>query len=338
MNELAAVAVEKFRSHRARIGVLGLGYAGLPLACCFAEAGFTTYGFDIDPAKVRELRAGRSYIGHISPLRVEALVGTGKLVPTCDFSQLAACDAAIICVPTPLGEGRVPDLSYVTDTARRVAEQLHRGQLVVLESTTYPGTTDEVLRMIFGEHGMEPGRDYFLAFSPEREDPANAKFNTASIPKVVGGVTNDCVTVASAAYAEVIKRIVPVSSARVAEATKLLENIYRCVNIAMVNELKILFQRMDIDLWEVIAAAATKPFGFNPFYPGPRARRPLYPDRSVLSDLEGAPVRDVDPVYRAGGRNQRRDAAVRAGAAGAGAQPCREAIEGRRRSTRRRRL
>lgn len=269
MNDLAVQAIEKFRNHRARIGVLGLGYAGLPVACCFAEAGFATVGFDIDVAKIRALRAGQSYIRHIKSARLASLFDTGRMSATDDFEELAECDAAIICVPTPLGEGRSPDLSYVIKTTKQIAKYIHPGQLVVLESTTYPGTTDEVLQGIFAKSEMSPGRDYFLAFSPEREDPANDRFDTRTTPKIVGGVTADCSAVACAAYSEILEQIVPVSSARVAEAAKLLENIYRCVNIALVNELKLLFTRMDIDVWEVINAAATKPFGFSPFYPGP---------------------------------------------------------------------
>src|SRR5229473_977421 len=269
MNQLATNAIEKFHSHRATVGILGLGYAGLPLACCFAEQGFRTVGFDVDSLKVRALCEGRSYIGHLPSERIQRLVERGMFRPTEDFDQLGSCDSAIICVPTPLGEGRTPDLTYVTETAKAIASRLHRGQLVVLESTTYPGTTDEVLQEIFSARGMEPGRDYFLAFSPEREDPANANFDTRRIPKIVGGVTKDCLAVACAAYGEIVERVIPVSSARVAEAAKLLENIYRCVNIAMINELKLLFERMNIDTWEVVKAASTKPFGFTPFYPGP---------------------------------------------------------------------
>ena len=269
MNELASKAIVQFQSRRAIIGVLGLGYAGLPLACCFAEQGFQTIGFDIDDAKVRALSEGRSYLGHLAAERIERLIGNQRLRPTTDFEELRTCDAAVICVPTPLGEGRTPDLTYVQNTAREISARLSRGQLVVLESTTFPGTTDEVLQEIFAKRGMKAGRDYFLAFSPEREDPGNAQFETRRIPKIVGGVTESCLAVASAAYGAVFERVVAVSSARVAEATKLLENIYRCVNIAMVNELKLLFERMRIDIWEVIEAAATKPFGFTPFYPGP---------------------------------------------------------------------
>src|SRR5713101_3578604 len=262
-------AVERFNARRARVAVLGLGYAGLPLTCCFAEAGFETVALDIDRHKIRRLAAGQSYIGHIPSERIAKLVELGRLQPTADFARLKECDAAIICVPTPLGDGRAPDLTYVVNTTRAVAEHLHEGQLVVLESTTYPGTTDEVLLPLFEATGLEVGRDYFLAFSPEREDPANSSFTTRTIPKVVGGVTTRCGEVAASAYRAAVEQIVPVSSARVAEAVKLLENIYRCVNIAMINELKLLFERMSIDVWEVVSAASTKPFGFTPFYPGP---------------------------------------------------------------------
>lgn len=269
MAGLSERAIAKFNDRSARVGILGLGYAGLPLTCCFAEAGFETLGFDIDRSKIDQLQAGRSYIGHIPAERITRLIDDQRLRPTADFSALRDCDAAIICVPTPLGEGRMPDLTFVVNTAEAVAQHLHRGQLVVLESTTYPGTTDEVLLPLFAGSGLKVGEDYFLAFSPEREDPANTDFSTRTIPKVVGGVTPQCGQVALAAYAALVERVVPVSSARAAEAAKLLENIYRCVNIAMINELKLLFERMGIDVWEVIKASATKPFGFTPFYPGP---------------------------------------------------------------------
>lgn len=262
-------ACERFKTRRARIGIIGLGYAGLPLACTFAEAGFQVTGFDIDGHKVHQLSRGQSYIAHLDPARIAHLVDTGRFIACSDFANLSSCDAAIICVPTPLDERRLPDLRYVTDTASTVNSYLHRGQLVVLESTTYPGTTDEVLLPIFLKSGLKPGEDFFLAFSPEREDPANRSFTTRTIPKVVGGITQRCQQVAAAAYGAVVECVVPVSSARVAESAKLLENIYRCVNIAMINELKLLFERMNIDVWEVVNAASTKPFGFTPFYPGP---------------------------------------------------------------------
>jgi UDP-N-acetyl-D-glucosamine dehydrogenase len=269
MDDIKSEAIFKFQKRRATVAIIGLGYAGLPLACCFAEQGIQTIGFDIDDSKVRALNEGRSYVGHLAAERIERIIRNRTLRPTVDFDQLCSCDAAIICVQIPLGEGRTPDLTYVKNTAKEISVRLSRGQLVVLESTTYPGTTDEVVQENFEAHGMRPGRDYFLAFSPEREDPANAQFETRHIPKIVGGVTESCLAVVSAAYGMVFDRIVPVSSARVAEVAKLLENIYRCVNIAMVNELKMLFERMQIDIWEVIEAAATKPFGFAPFYPGP---------------------------------------------------------------------
>lgn len=266
---LAQEVISKINARSAVVGVIGLGYAGLPLLCTFAEAGFRSIGFDIDAAKIEQLRGGRSYIGHISSERLSRLVAAGKLEASTDFDLLRQCDAAIICVPTPLGEGRSPDLRFVVDTANEIAKRLHRGQLVVLESTTYPGTTDEVVLPILNESGLQAGIDFFLAFSPEREDPANTEYDTRSIPKLIGGLTENCLAVAARAYGQIVEQVVPVSSPRVAEAAKLLENIYRCVNIALINELKLLFERMGIDVWEVVTAAATKPFGFTPFYPGP---------------------------------------------------------------------
>jgi UDP-N-acetyl-D-glucosamine dehydrogenase len=269
--------VDRFRARRGVVGIIGLGYVGLPLAATFAEADVAVVGFDVDRSKIEELKAGRSYIRHIPAERLKQLLardgqieaGTGCFVPTADFARLGECDAILICVPTPLSANRDPDLSYVERTARTIAEHLRPGQLVVLESTTYPGTTDEVVREILERSGLRVGVDFYLAFSPEREDPNNPNFHTRNIPKLVGGVTPACGEVAVALYGAVLERVVPVSSARVAEAAKLLENIYRCVNIALVNELKVLFDRMGIDVWEVIDAAATKPFGFTPFYPGP---------------------------------------------------------------------
>lgn len=265
----AREAIKNFLSLEARVGVIGLGYAGLPLACCFAESGFKTVGFDIDSTKIERLQNGRSYIASISSQRLSSLVTKQLLLPTTDFDGLSACDAAIICVPTPLGEGRTPDLTHVVNTATEVSRRLRPGQLVVLESTTYPGTTDEVVLPLLERGGLRVGTDFFLAFSPEREDPGNEKYTLRTVPKVVGGVTEACLKVAQTAYGRIVERVVTVSSARVAEAVKLLENIYRCVNVALVNELKVLFQHMDIDVWEVIDTASTKPFGFSPFYPGP---------------------------------------------------------------------
>ncbi|MCK6554773.1 nucleotide sugar dehydrogenase [Candidatus Binatia bacterium] len=268
--------IAKFDQHRAVVGVIGLGYVGLPLVATFAETGFGTIGFDNDNAKVDALHAGESYIRHLPASRLTPLLrhhppaaGEGGFFPTTDYALLAQCDAVLICVPTPLTDNREPDLSYVVGTAEAIAPHLRRGQLIVLESTTYPGTTDEVVQPILERGGLRVGQDFHLAFSPEREDPNNAHFSTRTIPKVVGGITPECGRVAAALYGAVIARVVPVSHARVAESSKLLENIYRSVNIALVNELKVLFDRMGINVWEVIEAAATKPFGFTPFYPGP---------------------------------------------------------------------
>ena len=267
--KIADQLMSRLGERTATIGVLGMGYAGLPLACRFAEAGFRTVGLDIDAFKIHELAGGRSYIGHIPGEHIAGLVRSGRFFPSADMTRIADCDVAIMCVPTPLGEGSTPNLEYVTATARTVREQVHQGMLIVLESTTYPGTTEEVVLPLFAGCGFKLGEEFFVAYSPEREDPGNPSFRTQTIPKIVGGVTPVCLQVACKAYAQVVDTVVPVSSARVAESAKLLENIYRCVNIAMVNELKLLFERMDIDAWEVINAAATKPFGFTPFYPGP---------------------------------------------------------------------
>jgi UDP-N-acetyl-D-glucosamine dehydrogenase len=251
------------------IGVIGLGYVGLPLVLRFGEVGFRVIGFDIDDAKVTQLNAGASYIQHVPASRVQALVASRRFEATADLARLSEPDAIIICVPTPLTQHRDPDLRFVEKTADAVAAALRRNQLVCLESTTYPGTTDEIVLPRLEARGLRVGEDFFLAFSPEREDPGNTQFDTATIPKVVGGVTANCLALATALYSEAIKKVVPVASTRVAEATKILENVYRAVNIALVNELKIAFERMGINVWDVIEAAKTKPFGFQPFYPGP---------------------------------------------------------------------
>ena len=261
--------IERIKNKTAKIGVIGLGYVGLPLVLEFGKAGFQVTGFDIDPQKMKALREGKSYIRHIPSEEIKGLVEQGRFVPTSDFSGLKDVDCIIICVPTPLNRNREPDLSYVLNTTRTVAKYLRKGHLVVLESTTYPGTTDEDMRAILEETGLKAGRDFYLAFSPEREDPNNKDFTTATIPKVVGGYTKQCLAAAKALYDSIVMKTVPVSSTKAAEATKLLENIYRSVNIALVNELKMLFDRMGIDIWEVIDAAKTKPFGFQAFYPGP---------------------------------------------------------------------
>ncbi|MFC2136279.1 nucleotide sugar dehydrogenase [Bacteroidota bacterium] len=300
--------LDKINSHSAVVGVIGLGYVGLPLALTFAEKDFNVIGFDIDEKKIPILNSGKSYIKHISEDRIKKVVNSKHFLPTFDFSLLTSCDCILICVPTPLNEHNEPDLTYIENSGKEIAKYLREGQLVVLESSTYPGTTEEILLPMFENSGSvissdkigarnpeekisqspdKPdcrpanpgsigitknrvvGNDFFLAFSPEREDPNNPDYSTTTIPKVVGGVTPACNELACALYNKVIVETVPVSSPRTAEATKLLENIYRSINIALVNELKMVFERMDIDIWEVIEAAKTKPFGFQPFYPGP---------------------------------------------------------------------
>jgi UDP-N-acetyl-D-glucosamine dehydrogenase len=261
--------LDRIERREARVAVIGLGYVGLPLVELFAAGGFPVLGLDIDPAKIQALVSGESYIGHVTSDRVAALLASGRFEPTTDFSRLAAADAILICVPTPLGEHREPDLSAVANTGRSIAAHLRPGQLVVLESTTYPGTTRDVLRPILESSGLAAGRDFLLAFSPEREDPGHPEHSAGKVPKVVGGLGADSLAVAAALYATVVPRVVSVSSCEVAEACKILENTYRAVNIALVNELKVLYDRMGIDVWEVIDAARTKPFGFQAFYPGP---------------------------------------------------------------------
>ncbi|MDA8170393.1 MAG: nucleotide sugar dehydrogenase [Nitrospiraceae bacterium] len=260
--------IEKIRSREARIGVIGLGYVGLPLVSEFSRAGFDVTGFDIDAEKVNLLKQGKSYIRHIDGKKIRNLK---SFIPTTDFSHISEMDCIIACVPTPLNANREPDMTYVFGTAMSIAGHLRRGQLIVLESTTYPGTTDEDMKAILERNidGLKAGIDFYLAYSPEREDPNNHDFSTRTIPKVVGGYTQKCLGAAKALYDTIVVRTIPVSSTRVAETTKLLENIYRAVNIALVNELKGLFERMDIDIWEVIEASKTKPFGFQAFYPGP---------------------------------------------------------------------
>ena len=293
--------VKKISNRSARVGVIGLGYVGLPLVIEFTLKNFSVTGFDVDQTKIDLLKEGKSYIKHIdispltniahlsseaSPLRrvesakriasktrVVSSVSTANsklsFTPTTDFSQLKNMDCILICVPTPLNKNREPDMTYVFNTTKTIAQYLRKGQLIILESTTYPGTTDEDMRGILEKSGLKAGKDFYLAFSPEREDPANKDFSLRTVPKVVGGYTRDCLKAAKALYDTIVITTVPVSSTKVAEATKLLENIYRSINIALVNELKVLFDRMGINIWEVIEAAKTKPFGFQPFYPGP---------------------------------------------------------------------
>ena len=273
MSELAVAAVDglarAIEGKTARVGVIGLGYVGLPLLLEFSRSGFPVVGFDVDREKVATLQGGGSYILHIDPARIRAALDGGRFEATADFSRLAEADAILICVPTPLTRQREPDLSYIEKTAEAIAAAIRPGQLVVLESTTFPGTTDEVVRPRLEASGLRVEQDFFLAFSPEREDPGNPRYSARNIPKVVGGVGPHSARLAEALYRGGLDQVVRVSSARVAEAVKILENTYRAVNIALVNELKVTFDSMGIDIWEVIEAAKTKPFGFAAFYPGP---------------------------------------------------------------------
>jgi UDP-N-acetyl-D-glucosamine dehydrogenase len=260
---------DKIAAKSATVVVCGMGYVGLPLARAITEKGFPVIGLDIDDDKVQRLNSGQSYIRHISSATIQAMLKTGRFRGTSDFQQIAGADVITICVPTPLSKYREPDLSYVVQTAEALAAHARPGQLIILESTTYPGTTVEVLGPIFAARGLSPQQDIFLAFSPEREDPGNSEFHTTSIPKIVGGQGQLALNLVAAFYGSFIDRVIPVSSPGTAEAVKLTENIFRAVNIALVNELKIIYSKMGIDVWEVIEAAKTKPFGFMPFYPGP---------------------------------------------------------------------
>lgn len=260
---------KKIEEKQITVGVLGLGYVGLPLAGEFASAGLKVIGFDIDEKKVKTLNSGRSIIKHVPHSKVKQIVKAGRFQATTNMARLKTVDAILICVPTPLNQNREPDMQFIISSTKTIAKYLQPGQLVVLESTTYPGTTREVMAPILQTSGLKAGKDFHLAYSPEREDPGNKNFSTGTIPKVVGGLTKKCCDIACKLYNIAIVRTVPVSSLETAEATKILENVYRSVNIAMVNELKVVFDRMGIDIWEVINAASTKPFGFKAFYPGP---------------------------------------------------------------------
>jgi UDP-N-acetyl-D-glucosamine dehydrogenase len=261
--------IRKIESHKAQLGVIGLGYVGLPLAVELGHAGFRVTGFDIDEKRVAKLNRGISYIQDVPTHDVKKLVKTGHFAATTDFSRLRKMDAVNVCVPTPLSKMRDPDVSFVVSAFEQVAKHLRPGQLLILESTTYPGTTDELILPMLAKSGLAVGKDFFLAFSPERVDPGNPQFNTKNIPKVVGGVTATCTDVAVRLYRQRLDKVVPVSSPSVAEMVKLLENTFRSVNIGLVNELALMCDRLKVDVWEVIEAAATKPFGFMPFYPGP---------------------------------------------------------------------
>jgi len=269
MSEHRRTLASKIEDRSARVGIIGLGYVGLPLALLFEESGFPVVGFDVDPGKPEALHRGESYIRHIGKERVAKAFARGRILATTDFDRLAECDAILVCVPTPLGRHREPALSFIRVTGDEVARRLRPGQLVVLESTTYPGTTREELLPRFEARGLACGEGFFLAFSPEREDPGNKSFHTQNIPKVVGGMDPASLELATALYGAAIAKVVPVSSPEVAEAAKILENVFRAVNIALANEMKVVLDKMGINVWEVIEAAKTKPFGFMPFYPGP---------------------------------------------------------------------
>jgi UDP-N-acetyl-D-glucosamine dehydrogenase len=270
MSELKKALIDKIAAGTIHVGIIGMGYVGLPLALAFIErAKVKVTGFDIDQTKIDALKQGKTYIMHMGGERVQQANASGKFQASSDFDKLGEPDALMIAVPTPLTPQREPDMKYVVSTGEAIAKRLRRGQLIILESTTYPGTTDELLRGILERTGLKCGQDFFLAFSPEREDPGNKSFNTATIPKVVGGVDPDSGDIAAALYGCALEKVVRVRTARVAEATKLTENIFRGVNIALVNELKVVYERMGIDVWDVLDAAATKPFGFMKFTPGP---------------------------------------------------------------------
>lgn len=269
MAHLKEELLSKISDKSAYIGIVGLGYVGLPLMLSFAEVGFKVLGFDIDPEKIKFINSGESYIKHISGQAVADARNSGFIEATTDFSRAPEVDTLILCVPTPLNKYREPDISFIIDTMNSLLPFIRPGQVVSLESTTYPGTTDEELQTRLESRGFTIGEDIFLLFSPEREDPGNQHFTTRTTPKVVGGATPACLEIGEALYGSVIHKVVPVSSTRAAELTKLLENIYRAVNIGLVNEMKMVADKMGIDIWEVIDAAATKPFGFTPFYPGP---------------------------------------------------------------------
>ena len=265
----AEILADKIRTRRAKVGIVGLGYVGLPLAVEFAKAGFTVTGIDISEEKTRRVNAGDSYIGDIPSSVLRPLVESGKLSATSDFAAVLELDTINICVPTPLRKTKDPDMSFIVSSCQEIARHFHAGMLVILESTTYPGTTDELVLPMLNKSGLEAGRDFYLCFSPERVDPGNAKYQTSNIPKVVGGCTPECTEMGRLFYAQALEHVVPVSSTQVAEMVKLLENTFRMINIGLVNEIAMMSDRIGINVWEVIEAAATKPFGFMPFYPGP---------------------------------------------------------------------
>jgi nucleotide sugar dehydrogenase len=266
---VAETLAARIRSRQARVGIVGLGYVGLPLAVEFARAGFPVTGIDLNEQKVARVNCGVSYVGDIPSATLAPLVEAGKLRASSEFDELLDLDTINICVPTPLRKTKDPDMSYIVSSCQEIAKHLHPGMLVILESTTYPGTTEELVLPMLSQSGLEVGRDFFLCFSPERVDPGNPQFQTANIPKVVGGCTPACTEMGRLFYSQALDRIVPVSSTQVAEMVKLLENTFRMINIGLVNEMALMCDRMGINVWEVVDAAATKPFGFMPFYPGP---------------------------------------------------------------------
>ena len=299
---------DKILARTSRVGVIGLGYVGLPLAVEFAKAGLKTTAFDIDRQKVDQINRGESYIGDVAAGDVRAVTAAGFLHATVDFSELASVDTVDICVPTPLRKTGDPDLSYVVSVVDEIAKYIRAGQLIILESTTYPGTVEEVVRPKLEADGLRAGADFYLAFSPERVDPGNPEWNTRNIPKVVGGVNDASTDMAVALYEQVVGSVVPVSSTTVAEMVKLLENTFRAVNIGLANELALMCQRLGVNVWEVIDAAKTKPFGFMPFYPGPGLGGALHSDRPPLPELEGQAERFREPIHRARRAHQCRDA------------------------------
>ena len=269
MDHRSKQLIEKIRNKTARVGIIGMGYVGLPLAVEFARVGFKVAGLDVDAERIRALQEGHSYIPDVPVSAVQGLLKDGRLAPTTDPDILKTMDTVTICVPTPLRKTKDPDLSYIINSVEVIRRSLHPGQLIILESTTYPGTTDEVVLPMLEETGLKVGQDFFLAFSPERVDPGNKQYTTRNTPKVVGGITAECTQLASLLYEQAVEKVIRVSSTKVAETVKLLENTFRSVNIALVNEIALMSYKLGIDVWEVIDAAATKPFGFLPFYPGP---------------------------------------------------------------------
>jgi len=261
--------VEKLQNRSAKVGVMGLGYVGLPLALELAKAGFSVTGFDLQTSKIDQINAGKSYVSDVAQSEMEQLVKQKKLMATSDFSAIAKLDTVNICVPTPLRKTKDPDMSYIVSACQEIARYFHPGMLIILESTTYPGTTEEVVLPLLANNGLRAGKDFFLCFSPERIDPGNPSFQTRNIPRVVGGITTECTKIGALFYSQALETVVPVSSTQVAEMVKLLENTFRMINIGLVNEMAMMCDRMGINVWEVIEAAASKPFGFMPFYPGP---------------------------------------------------------------------